>query len=183
MIDKSEQEILHHVARQSIEYGLSHHKPLDIDLNSYSELLQERRATFVTLKIHDQLRGCIGTLVAISPLVVDVANNAFSAAFKDPRFPALTKKEFPELQYHISILDHPQPMTFRNEADLLSQLQPGVDGLVLHEGQQRSTFLPSVWEQLPDPYEFLHHLKLKAGLPKGYWSDTIRFDRYHVQEF
>ena len=183
MVNKKQQGILTTIAKDSIQYGLTHHKAMPVDVKDYSGELAELRATFVTLKINDQLRGCIGTLVAISPLVVDVANNAFSAAFKDPRFSHLTKKEFPELQYHISILDHPQPMTVTDEPDLLNQLEPGVDGIVLHEGTQRSTFLPSVWESLPDPEEFIHHLKLKAGLPNGYWSDTIHFERYHVQEF
>ena len=113
----------------------------------------------------------------------DVAENAFAAAFRDPRFPPLRPDEYPRLEYHISILNPPEPMTVTSEADLLQQLRPGVDGLVLIEGARRATFLPSVWEQLPDPRQFLAHLKMKAGLPADYWSDSLRFERYTVEEF
>ena len=183
MMNREQQELLKQIAMDSVAYGLNHSSPLPVEIHDYPDELTALRATFVTLKINNQLRGCIGTLVAVSPLVVDVANNAYSAAFRDHRFHAVTKKEFPDLQYHISILEHPQTMQVKDEQDLLNQIKVGQDGLVLHEGQQRSTFLPSVWESLNDPREFIEQLKLKAGLPRHYWSDSIHFERYRVEEF
>jgi AmmeMemoRadiSam system protein A len=128
------------------------------------------------------LRGCIGTLQAFRPLVEDVAHNAYAAAFHDPRFPRLSAKEYAQLHYHISILSTPEPVKFKDEQDLLAQLRPGIDGLVLEEGLYRGTFLPQVWESLPEPKTFLRHLKQKAGLHPDYWSTTIKVQRYTVEE-
>lgn len=183
MLSPQHQQQLVDLAKASIKHGMEHGRSLSVDINDYPTELTPIRATFVTLKINDQLRGCIGTLTAHSPLVIDVAENAYSAAFNDPRFSALTKAEFDSLQYHISILTEPEPMKVKDEQDLLSQLRPGMDGIVLHEGTRRSTFLPSVWESLSDPTEFIQNLKLKAGLSKDHWSDTIHFERYTVEEF
>lgn len=141
------------------------------------------RATFVTLEIGGALRGCIGVLEAIRPLVVDVARNAFAAAFEDPRFPRLTRAELPRLDIHISVLTPPEPMHFDSEADLLRQIRPGIDGLILEDRGRRGTFLPSVWEQLPKPDEFFEHLRHKAGLPGGYWSETLIVSRYTTESF
>ena len=183
MLNQQERQILLELAKKSIKHGLDHGGRMKININDFPATLTSTRATFVTLKINDQLRGCIGTLNAHAPLIVDIADNAYSAAFKDPRFPPVSKKEFNNLQYHVSILSEPQPMTVKDEQDLLSQLRVGTDGLVLHEGSRRSTFLPSVWESLSDPRNFLEQLKLKAGLPGDYWSNTIHFERYTVEEF
>lgn len=183
MLTEQGRQQLIDVAKESIKYGIEHGQLISVDANDYPSELTKTRATFVTLKINDQLRGCIGTLTAHAPLVLDIADNAFSAAFKDPRFSPVTKDEFNALQYHISILTEPEPIKVKDEKDLLAQLKPGVDGIVLHEGSRRSTFLPSVWESLPNPVDFIQHLKLKAGLPKDYWSDTIHFERYQVEEF
>lgn len=183
MLNNQDQQQLVQLARESIEYGLEHGQQMSVDVNDYPPELTPLRATFVTLKINDQLRGCIGTLTAHAPLVLDIADNAYSAAFKDTRFPPVSKNELDSLQYHISILTEPEPMSVKDEKDLLSQLQPGIDGIVLHEGSRRSTFLPSVWESLTEPDSFIQNLKLKAGLPKDYWSDTIHFERYTVEEF
>lgn len=117
-------------------------------------------------------------LQAIRPLVKDVAENAYAAAFRDPRFPPLREAEMSDLALHISILSPSENMTFSSEDDLLSQIRAGVDGLVLQENGHRGTFLPSVWEQLPDKILFLQQLKQKAGLPANYWSDTIKVARY-----
>lgn len=147
--------------------------------------LKEERATFVTLTIDGHLRGCIGMLEACRPLAEDVVENAVSAAFHDPRFPPLTQEEFDDLKISISVLSPPQEMNFSSEADLLSQIRPGVDGLILQEGFRRGTFLPSVWEELPDKEMFFEHLKLKAGLPAGYRSETLRVFHYtteYIQE-
>ena len=143
--------------------------------------LEEERATFVTLTIDGSLRGCIGRLEACRSLAEDVAENAVSAAFHDPRFPPLSRDEFDRLNISISILSQPEEMLFASEHDLLSQIRPRTDGLILQEGERRGTFLPSVWAELPDQELFFEHLKLKAGLPAGYWSDTLRVFRYTAE--
>ncbi|MFA7256913.1 MAG: AmmeMemoRadiSam system protein A [Kiritimatiellales bacterium] len=147
-----------------------------------AELL-EKRATFVTLTIGGQLRGCIGMLEACRPLAEDVVANACAAAFEDPRFPPLTKKEFEKLEIHISVLSPPEEMSFISEEDVLNQIRPGLDGLILQDGFHRGTFLPSVWEELPQKELFWAHLKRKAGLPANYWSDTVRVFRYTTEYF
>jgi len=131
--------------------------------------------------VETSLRGCIGTLEPQWALVLDVAKNARAAAFEDPRFPALTWPEFDRLEAHVSVLSMPEPMQFESEEDLLAQLRPGVDGLILEESFYRGTFLPAVWESLAEPQEFLRHLKQKAGLHPDYWSDTIKVQRYTTE--
>lgn len=164
-------------ARESIRKGLCG-ETIEVHAHDYPPELRTPRATFVTLHVNGELHGCIGTLEARRPLVEDVAGNAYGAAFQDTRFPALTWAEFERLEIHISILDPPEPMTFSSEADLIAQLRPQVDGLILEHGHQRGTFLPSVWESVREPREFLRHLKLKAGLAPDYWSQDIRVQRY-----
>ena len=146
-------------------------------------LLAQPAATFVTLTQGGQLRGCIGSLEAYRPLAADVAENAFSAAFRDPRFSPLAAEELPRTRIEVSLLDTPQPMTFSDEADALAKLCPGVDGLILTHGGRRATFLPQVWESLPEPRRFLQQLKLKAGLPADFWDGRITLSRYGVQKW
>ena len=179
LTDEEKQTLLD-VARRSIQHGLGTGRALKVDPADYSPLLQQQAATFVTLQIQHQLRGCIGTLNAYQPLVSDVAEHAYAAAFQDPRFPALSKQEEPQLDIHISILTPAEAMSFSSEEDLLRQIQPGVDGLILEAGYHRGTFLPSVWESLPDVKSFLQHLKMKAGLPVSFWSDDVKVSRYHT---
>lgn len=182
-LNKTHQQILLKLARQSIENGFKTGHPLSVNLRDYPPELIRQRASFVTLEKNHNLRGCIGMLEAIFPLAEDVAENAFSAAFRDPRFPPVQKNEIDDLEIHISILSEPEPMTFTSEEDLLAQIRPHVDGLILEDGSRRGTFLPSVWEMLPDKRQFLRHLKNKAGLPAGYWSDTIKVSRYTTEMF
>ena len=137
----------------------------------------------MTLKKNGQLRGCIGSLEAHRPLIKDVAENAFSAAFRDPRFTPLTPEEYTNIELSISVLTPAEPMQFQSEKDLINQLQPGVDGLVLEEQGKRGTFLPAVWSALPKPTDFLRALKQKAGLPADYWSDTLQISRYRTEAF
>lgn len=171
------------VARDAIHHGLLHGRAPAIDPSRYPAALQAVAASFVTLTRDGELRGCIGTLEASRPLVADVAANAWAAAFRDPRFPPLVAAEEAQLAVHISVLTPPLPLAVRDEAELLSVLRPGIDGLVIAEGARRATFLPSVWEQLPEPADFVRQLKRKAGLPPQHWSATLRLERYQVEEF
>lgn len=167
---------------QTLEPTASGHSSFFQGLEKFPEL-QEERATFVRLATGGHLRGCIGMLDACRPLAEDVAENARAAAFDDPRFEPLSKEEFENPEIRISVLSPPEKMEFISEADLLAQIRPGVDGLILREGGQRGTFLPSVWEELPDKELFLMHLKMKAGLPSTYWSYSLRIFRYTTEYF
>jgi len=174
-------QILHTLAKTSIEHRLAQHQPLLINLLDYPPKFCEVKATFVTLKINQQLRGCLGTTIATRPLVSDIAYQAQAAAFSDPRFTPLTSPEFPHLDIQISILSALQPIFFKSESDLIRQLRPGIDGLILTEGNRRGTFLPTVWGTLPNPNDFLQHLKQKAGLPLNYWSTSLTIQRYTTE--
>lgn len=176
-----ERQTLLKIAHASINEGLIKKKPFSINMQDYSDKLQQKRACFVTLQEKDVLRGCIGSLQGYRPLVADIAENAFAAAFLDPRFLGLTMDEYSSISIHISVLSPPEPMQFSSEADLLRQIRPGIDGLILSDSGHRGTFLPSVWGQLPTSAKFLMHLKNKAGLPSNYWSGTIQIERYTVE--
>jgi len=169
------------LARESIEYGLQKGGVLPVDPELYEGDLRENGACFVTLKRSGQLRGCIGSISAYQPLIMDVADKAHGAAFRDPRFPPLRKNEWPGLDLHISVLTPLQEMQFVSEADLLSKIRPLQDGLVLEDGRYKGTFLPVMWEQLPTAPEFLAHLKLKAGLTVDHWSPRIRVWRFQAE--
>lgn len=145
--------------------------------------LQEPCACFVTLTMQRQLRGCIGTLEAHRSLLADVKSNAVAAALQDTRFAPLTLAELVSTQLEVSVLSPMQALQFHDEAHALVQLRPGLDGVVFEYGHYRSTFLPQVWEQLPDVHEFMHHLKQKAGLPPGFWSAGVRLKRYSVHKW
>jgi len=184
-VDKEDRENLLHTAAAAIDYGLAsrHKHRIDLDLNAFNPTLQQHRASFVTLTIEQQLRGCMGTLEARQPLVLDVAYNAHSAAFKDPRFPPLTQTERDLLHIKISVLNPPCALRFTSEQELLEIINPGEDGLILEAGGHRATFLPSVWEQLPEKSQFWIHLKRKAGLSDNYWSKQIQVSRYTTESF
>ena len=176
-------QVLLGVALRSIRHGLERGRPLTVDTGDYDPALREGRACFVTLDRGGNLRGCIGHLEPIQPLVRDVAENAYAAAFRDPRFPSLRAEELSGLDIHISILGLPEPLSFQSEVDLIAQIRPGIDGLILEEGRNRGTFLPSVWESLPQPLDFWRHLKRKAGLPMNHWSGSLRVQRYTTESF
>lgn len=180
---EEEHLLLREIVLKAIQYGLQHGTHLPVKTSLYPRSLQKPGASFVTLNRNGLLRGCIGSLEAHQPLVNDVAYNAFAAAFSDPRFPPLSKDELDGLEFHISVLTPAVAMKFDSEQDLLDQIRPGIDGLVLEDGLNRGTFLPAVWESLPDKTSFLRHLKQKAGLPPDYWSDTIRVSRYTTESF
>jgi len=178
-----EQAALLQVALASIQSGLDTGSPLQVHPDDYPPALSAMRASFVTLKRGGDLRGCIGSLTPVTSLVEDVAHNAFAAAFRDPRFVPLTAAELQDLEIAISVLGPTEPIAFSSEQDLLGKLRPGIDGLVLQDGRNRGTFLPAVWESLPQPADFLDHLKQKAGLPASYWSDTLEIQRYTTVSF
>jgi len=183
MLTTENQLLLRELAYKSIKHGLQTGKALEINSALYPAELQPKKATFVTLHRNKELRGCIGILKPVRPLAEDVAYNAWAAAFTDSRFMPLNAGELGGLEIHISILGTPEDMDFTSEGDLLKQIRPGTDGLILEEGFNKGTFLPSVWESLSDSREFLNHLKLKAGLQANYWSDNIKVRRYTVEEF
>ncbi|MCK4587520.1 MAG: AmmeMemoRadiSam system protein A [Gammaproteobacteria bacterium] len=180
---EEEHILLQQVAFEAVEYGLKRGKHLPVETSRYPATLQNPGASFVTLKIAGELRGCIGSLEAYQPLINDVAHNAYAAAFSDPRFQPVSNDELENLEFHISVLTPAAAMSFDSEGDLLKQIRPGVDGLVLEENQHRGTFLPAVWESLPDAESFLRHLKQKAGLSQDYWSKNIKVSRYTTESF
>jgi AmmeMemoRadiSam system protein A len=176
-LDKVECTRLLDIARAAIGAGVGGRRPT-VPFGELTPSLRRPQATFVTIEHGGSLRGCIGTLEAFRPLAIDVAENAYAAAFNDPRFPPVGAGEVDGLDIHISLLGAAQPMMFTSEADLIRQLRPGIDGLVLDELGRRATLLPSVWESITDAREFLRHLKLKAGLPGDHWSTTLAVSRY-----
>ena len=180
---RSEQKQLLLLARESIQHGLDHGSSLSVHTAHFEPNLTTPGAAFVTLEKQGDLRGCIGSVEAYRPLVEDVAENAWNAAFADPRFNPLTSIEFKVLQIGISVLTQPEDINVTSEEDLKQQLVPGQDGLIIRNGLHRGLFLPAVWDKLPDVESFLSHLMQKAGLPTGYWSDTITFQRFYSFEF
>ena len=171
------------IAKESVSHGLTHHRPLPVEAAAFPPSLQAVRASFVTLRIGAELRGCIGMLTAKRALITDVAENAFAAAFRDNRFRPVSEYEFHLLNYHISVLSPSQAMTVTSQDDLLAQLRPGIDGLIIEEPPRRATFLPDVWQTVPQPTQFLSQLKLKAGFDVNYWSDRIKVWRYTTESF
>lgn len=171
--------VLTAIARAAIsaEFGLR------LGVDGTASWLAEPGASFVTLTTRGCLHGCIGSLEARRALGVDVAENAVAAAFRDYRFPALTKPELAETVIEVSVLSTPQPLEVVDERDACSRLRPGVDGVVLIFDGRRATFLPQVWDKLPDPADFLARLKVKAGLLPDFWDPELRLARYSVTEF
>lgn len=180
-LETAHRQVLLATARASLAHGLEHGRALPVDATDYPPALQALRATFVTLRIAEDLRGCIGSCEAVRPLVEDVAYNAFAAGFMDPRFPCLGQHELAGLHVHISILSPLEPLACASGDELLALVRPGVDGLLLEEGRHRGTLLPAVWEALPEPAAFLRHLRVKAGLPADYWSPGLRVYRYTAE--
>lgn len=172
-------ETLLQLARAEIAGRLGEEAPRPVD----KAWLHEPGATFVTLTRTGELRGCIGTLEAHRPLGIDVRENALAAAFRDPRFMPLSREEYPGVRVEVSLLSPTQPIEVPDEISALATLRPHVDGVVLEYGHHRGTFLPQVWEQLPEPAEFLAHLKRKAGLPMDFWAEGVRLARYTVNKW
>jgi len=173
------ERVLLPIARAAISRTLN----VPMTANEGAPWLSEPGACFVTLTQRGQLRGCIGSLQAHRSLLTDVKSNAISAALHDPRFAQLTASELTITSIEISLLTQAKTMEFRNEADALSRLRPGVDGVIFEFARYRSTFLPRVWDQLPEPEQFMAHLKRKAGLPDDFWDDSIKLSRYSVSKY
>jgi AmmeMemoRadiSam system protein A len=176
-----ERNLLLDLAWETIRYGARHLCLIPVDWENLPAALKIPRASFVTLERYNSLRGCIGSLVPHRMLAEDVIANAFAAAFADPRFPPVALEEIENLNLHLSILSPLREIPCRSEEELLAQLRPGTDGLVLEEGQRRGTFLPSVWASLPEKKDFLAQLKIKAGFPPNYWSPRIKAYRYTTE--
>jgi AmmeMemoRadiSam system protein A len=172
-------EVLLAAARGAIasRFGAAAHMPeMQPWMNSHG-------ASFVTLTLAGELRGCIGSLEAHRPLLEDVHWNAVAAAFRDPRFAPLSEVEFARIRVEVSVLSTAEALQFESESHALNKLRPGIDGLILEFGRHRSTFLPQVWETLAEPVSFLAHLKRKAGLSADFWHEEIRLSRYAVTKW
>lgn len=181
-LTSSEKETLLKVARQSLELGLRGEKLPP--LNAETPLLQADGATFVTLTINGQLRGCIGALEPYQPLIEDVRIHTLAAAQNDYRFSPVRPEELGQIEIEISRLTLPVPLEYDDTLDLLKKLRPNVDGVVIKDGPRRATFLPQVWEQLPDPRVFLSELCQKMGAPSNLWQrKKLEVLIYQVEEF
>jgi len=179
-----EKRILLKLARHSIELAVSNHPLLELVLSEYSAQLQQEGASFVTLTEYGELRGCIGALEPYQALVQDVCEHAAAAAMDDYRFTPVSPDEVAQLVIEISRLTIPQPLQYRQPAELLTCLKPDKDGVILRDGIRRATFLPQVWEKLPDPAAFLSHLCEKMGAPSDLWRRKIlQVFTYQVEEF
>lgn len=171
------------LARASIDSALPQGELVRYSGEPFDPTFKRPAASFVTLRIGEDLRGCCGTVEPTRSLCEDVWNNAWASAFADPRFPPLTPNEWRDTHVQISVLSEPERCDVRSEFELLEVLRPGIDGLVLQYGGKRSTFLPAVWEQLPQPADFLRHLKMKAGWPVGFWPADMLVWRYTTESF
>jgi len=179
-----EQQTLLRMAREALECGVSGKKLSPLEEKSLSHHLREQGASFVTLTIHGQLRGCIGALEARQPLATDVREHAIAAALEDPRFPPVREDELSRIQIEVSRLTRPMSLEYKNAADLLSKLRPHVDGVILRDGGRRATFLPQVWEKIPDPAEFMDNLCYKMGVSDNTWRvKHLEVLIYQVEEF
>ena len=180
-----EQIILLRLAREAMERGVRGEELPALELASLPSRLRQEGSSFITLTSHGQLRGCIGTLEAYQPLAEDVRIHAVAAALKDPRFPPVREDELSRIQIEVSCLTCPVPLEYRDSDDLLSKLHPHLDGVVLREKPyHRATFLPQVWEKIPDCVEFLNNLCYKMGLEPDLWRRKhLEVLTYQVEEF
>jgi AmmeMemoRadiSam system protein A len=175
-------DALFELADLGVREGLAGRPWPAVDVTALAPSLRERTGAFVTLEVAGELNGCIGTIEATEPLGAAVARLAWAAAFDDPRLPALTVDDYRELEFKLSLLSALEPLPAASESELVAALRPGVDGLVIRAGRAQGTFLPAVWEKLPDPLTFVRHLEDKAGLRPGRWPAGLRAWRYTAAE-
>jgi len=180
----SEKKLLLTLARDAILSKIHKRHNYEIDETELPDTLRKKHATFVTLTKRGSLRGCIGTLEAYQSLVKDIYEHAIAAAFDDYRFPPVKESELDQLTIEISVLSEPKELIYKNADDLVKKIRPGIDGVIIINGTRRATFLPQVWEQLPDPNEFLSHLCLKMGATADYWRNIqLKVSTYQVDKF
>jgi AmmeMemoRadiSam system protein A len=179
-----EQKTLLRLARDALEGSVSGSEPSPLDPAALTPRLKEDGASFVTLTINGRLRGCIGALEAYQPLVEDVREHAVAAGLEDPRFPPVSPDELELINIEVSRLTPPAVLEYQTPEDLLTKLRPHVDGVILRDGLRRATFLPQVWEKLPDPAEFLGNLCYKMGADPNLWRRKhLDIQIYQVEEF
>ena len=179
-----EQQTLLRLAREAMEHGVKNEKLPPLDDTLLTPRLRDQGATFVTLTIRGQLRGCIGALEPFQPLAQDVREHAVAAALEDPRFPPVGERELGAIDIEVSRLTRPLPLQYQDASDLLAKLRPHVDGVILRDMFRRATFLPQVWEKIPDPAEFLNNLCYKLGASPDLWRRKhLEVLIYQVEEF
>jgi AmmeMemoRadiSam system protein A len=179
-----EKQRLLKIARQTLEQGVRGKELPRIEADGLSASLEEKGASFVTLTIRGQLRGCVGALEARQPLANDVRQHALAAALEDPRFPPVRPDELDAIEIEVSRLTAPQRLNYRDSDDLLAKLRPNVDGVILRDGVRRATFLPQVWQKLPDKETVLDNLCMKMGAPPNTWRRKhLEVLTYQVEEF
>lgn len=181
-LEKAEADELFALVESTIRSGLAGGDARAVDLDGLPDALRRHQAVFVTLKVAGQLNGCIGTLDAKEPLASAAARAAFDAAFADPRLPPLSLEDWPMLSIGLSLLSELEPLPAGSPSELLAALRPDVDGLVVSTEWRRATFLPAMWEQLPEPVEFLHHLLAKGGIRERPWPVDLQGWRYTAVE-
>jgi uncharacterized protein len=180
----TEKQVALELARTSLEAAVQGKDLPPLELDKLPQRFQQKGATFITLTRLGELRGCIGTLEAYQPLAEDIREHAVAAALNDHRFPPVRPEELDQIHIEISRLTEPVELIYDDPQDLIAKLQPGIDGVVLRDGWRRATFLPQVWEKLPDPAEFLDHLCYKMGADPGLWRrKKLEIQVYHVEEF
>lgn len=187
-IGEADRRRLVEAARFGVTFGLQHGRAPNVGIgDGLSPALSAHRAAFVTLMLDGRLRGCIGSVIAHRPLIADVADNAFKAAFADRRFARLTAEEAERMEVSVSVLSTPRAMRFADEADLVRQTRPDIDGLIMGDRvdgrDHRGIFLPSVWSGIPKAEEFVRRLKNKAGLDMTHWSPSLTVHRYTTESF
>lgn len=184
VLNQKEQQILLEIAKEALEKSVEGLPIPEINLTTLPQSLQQDGASFVTLTVNEKLRGCIGTLQAYQPLAEDVQEHAIAAALSDPRFPRVIPEELMDISIEISVLSPRKQLHYEDEQDLLDKIRPGVDGVVLKDGFRKATFLPQVWDKIPDPDLFLSRLCLKMGAPADQWRNKpLEVYVYQVQEF
>lgn len=183
-LTSTDQQYLLKLARSALKHTFGTNQKLEVDSNNIQDSLKEERATFVTLTKNGNLRGCIGKLIADQELYQDVIDHVYAAAFRDPRFPRLTKAELPEIKIEISILTPPEKFEYKDTPDLTKKLDATKPGIIIKKGWHRATFLPQVWEELDQPENFLSQLCLKAGLSMDVWeNEKLDIEAYEVLKF
>ena len=179
-----EKQTLLRVAREALQSGVNRRALPALDLESMTSHLRADGASFVTLTIHGELRGCIGALEPYQPLVQDVREHSVAAALEDPRFPLVSPEELDQIEIEVSRLTFPQKLEYADAENLCARLRPGVDGVILRDGFRRATFLPQVWEKIPDKAEFLDNLCYKMGAAPDTWRHKhLEVLTYQVEEF